>query len=197
MLRRSSVRAFLVLGGLLCVWTPSILRSAPQSANPPQEAKSSPLDQYKPRGFVNDFAGIIDAQSQAKLEALGEKLDQEKSAQLAIVTVESLDGMPIKDFATQLANRWGVGRKDTDMESSFCSPRMSTSIESPSASDSNRCLPTKSVPRWKREWCQCYEKANTERPFCIWRIASPTKFSTKYPAAELKSYDEKRGRPPS
>ena len=114
MLRRSIVRTFLVLCGLLCVWAPSILRSSSQSANPSQETKSSPLDQYKPHGYVNDFAGIIDAPSQAKLELLFKKLDQEKSAQLAIVTAGTLDGMPIEDFATQLANRWGVGRKDTN-----------------------------------------------------------------------------------
>jgi hypothetical protein len=97
--RRSSVRVFLLLCGLLWVWTPAILRSAPQSASPPQETKSSPLDQYKPRGYVNDFAGIISAQSQAKLEALAEKLDRETS---------------IKDFATQLFNRWGIGDKETN-----------------------------------------------------------------------------------
>jgi len=30
------------------------------------------------------------------------------------VTVPSLEGIPIKDFTTQLANRWGVGYKDTN-----------------------------------------------------------------------------------
>ncbi len=33
---------------------------------------------------------------------------------MAIVTVVSLDGLPIKEFATQLANRWGVGYKDNN-----------------------------------------------------------------------------------
>jgi uncharacterized protein len=31
---------------------------------------------------------------------------------MAIVTIVSLDGSPIKEFATQLANRWRVGYKD-------------------------------------------------------------------------------------
>jgi uncharacterized protein len=30
------------------------------------------------------------------------------------VTVKSLEGLPVKEFATQLANRWGVGYKDTN-----------------------------------------------------------------------------------
>ena len=84
---------------------------------------------------MNDFAEIIDAQSQAKLEALGKKLDQEKSAQLAIVTVESLDGMPIEDFATQLFNRWGIGDKETNRGVLILLSRKTTNTESQQAWD--------------------------------------------------------------
>jgi len=31
---------------------------------------------------------------------------------MAIVTIVSLDGSPIKEFATQLASRWRIGYKD-------------------------------------------------------------------------------------
>jgi hypothetical protein len=33
---------------------------------------------------------------------------------MAFVTIQSLDGLTSKEFATQLANRWGVGYKGTD-----------------------------------------------------------------------------------
>jgi uncharacterized protein len=33
---------------------------------------------------------------------------------MAIVTIVSLDGSPIKEFATQLANRWRVGYRYND-----------------------------------------------------------------------------------
>ncbi len=33
---------------------------------------------------------------------------------MAIVTIVSLDGRPIKEFSIQLFNRWGVGYKDTN-----------------------------------------------------------------------------------
>ena len=33
---------------------------------------------------------------------------------MAIVTVVSLEGLSIKEIATQLANRWGVGYKDNN-----------------------------------------------------------------------------------
>lgn len=33
---------------------------------------------------------------------------------MAIVTIDSVEGVPIQEFATRLANRWGVGHKDTN-----------------------------------------------------------------------------------
>jgi hypothetical protein len=70
------------------------------------------LDQMTPRGYVSDFAGIIDSAAESQLNVLCKDLDQKKGTQMAIVTIVSLDGSPIKEFATQLANRWGVGYKD-------------------------------------------------------------------------------------
>jgi len=112
--RPSTLRALLFICALACFAHPSFSQSPPQTANPREETKPDPLAQYKARGHVNDFAGIIDARSQTKLAALGAKLDQQKSTQFAFVTVVSLEGVPIKEFATQLANRWGLGHKDTN-----------------------------------------------------------------------------------
>ena len=72
------------------------------------------VDRYKFTGYVNDFAGVIDSDGNSRLDLICKDLDQKKSIQIAIVTVESLDGQPIKDFATQLANLWGVGHKGTN-----------------------------------------------------------------------------------
>jgi uncharacterized protein len=79
-----------------------------------QETKPNSVDQYKPHGYVNDFAGIIDSRVQSQLDMICKDLDRKEKTQMAIVTVVSLDGLPIKEFATQLANRWGVGHKDTN-----------------------------------------------------------------------------------
>jgi uncharacterized protein len=57
---------------------------------------------------------MIDAKTQATLEEFCNQLYKDKQTQLAIVTVVSLEGMPIKEFATQLYNRWGIGDQDTD-----------------------------------------------------------------------------------
>lgn len=85
-----------------------------QSATPPQGSEPDPFGRYTPHGYVNDFAGIIDPSAQAKLDAICKDLDQKRKTQMAIATVTSLDGIPIKEFGTRLANRWGVGYKDNN-----------------------------------------------------------------------------------
>ncbi len=90
-----------------------MLGAAPAAAAS-QQSKSDPTEWYKPRGYVNDFAGMIDSPVQAQLEQVCKDLDQKTQTQMAIVTVESLEGLSAKDFATQLCNRWGLGHKDTN-----------------------------------------------------------------------------------
>ncbi|MBI3934112.1 MAG: TPM domain-containing protein, partial [Acidobacteria bacterium] len=65
----------------------------------------------RPQGYVSDFAGVLSAQGKAQLEALCQELDEKTRAQLAIVTVKSLQGRPIEDFSIDLASKWGIGYK--------------------------------------------------------------------------------------
>jgi len=68
----------------------------------------------KPQGYVNDFAGVLSADTKAKLTALCQEVDQKAGAQIAIVTVRSLDGAEAADYAVNLAQQWGVGPKQKD-----------------------------------------------------------------------------------
>ncbi len=70
------------------------------------------VPQAKPTGYVNDYAGVLSVSAKQQLEALATELDQKTGSQLAIVTVNSLQGEPIEDFSIKLATRWGIGRKD-------------------------------------------------------------------------------------
>jgi uncharacterized protein len=65
----------------------------------------------KPQGYVNDFAGVLSATTRQKLTALATELDQKTKSQLAVVTVNSLNGQPIDDFSIALAEGWGIGSK--------------------------------------------------------------------------------------
>ena len=79
-----------------------------------QELEKKSVYRYKPDGYVNDFAGVIDSEGKSRLDLICKDLDQKKEIQMDIVTIDSLDGQPIEGFATQLANLWGVGHKGTN-----------------------------------------------------------------------------------
>jgi uncharacterized protein len=72
------------------------------------------LPKTKPAGYVNDFAGVLSSSARAQLEALCTEVDQKAHAQIAVVTVKSLDGKPVEDYAIALATQWGVGPKQSD-----------------------------------------------------------------------------------
>src|SRR5580658_4433728 len=68
----------------------------------------------KPQGYVSDFAGVVDAASRAELESYAARVQQATGAQLAFVTLESLQGEPIEDVANDLFHAWGIGQKGED-----------------------------------------------------------------------------------
>ena len=77
-------------------------------------ARSEKVEQLSPQGYVNDFAGVVDADSRAKLTALCQELDQKANAQIAVVTIHTLDADTASDFANRLFAKWGVGPKGKD-----------------------------------------------------------------------------------
>ena len=76
-------------------------------------AHAEKTDQLKPQGYVNDFAGVLSPSAKAQLTALCTEVDQKAKAQIAVVTVKSLDGQPVEDFTLDLATKWGVGPKQS------------------------------------------------------------------------------------
>jgi len=69
------------------------------------------LDELKPQGYVNDFAGVLSQAVKNQLTALCTEVDQKARAQIAIVIVKSLEGRPLEDYSVRLATRWGIGPK--------------------------------------------------------------------------------------
>lgn len=76
--------------------------------------RAEDIKQIRPTGYVTDLAGIIQPQAKAQLEALCTELDQKTGAQMAIVTVKSLDGNEIQPYANDLFKQLGVGKKKQD-----------------------------------------------------------------------------------
>jgi uncharacterized protein len=71
-------------------------------------------DLPKPTNYVSDFAGVLSPQTIQGLNALCLQVDRQAHAQIAVVTIKSLDGDTIENFATQLEEAWKVGKKGTD-----------------------------------------------------------------------------------
>jgi uncharacterized protein len=72
------------------------------------------LKSLKPQGYVSDFANVLEPQSRAQLEAYCGQIEQTTGAQMAIVTIKSLDNEPIEDVTNTLFRQWGVGKKGKD-----------------------------------------------------------------------------------
>jgi uncharacterized protein len=64
-----------------------------------------------PTGYVTDLAGVVKPETTANLEALCTELEQKTGAQMAIVTVHSLEGESVQQFANDLFKQLGVGSK--------------------------------------------------------------------------------------
>lgn len=68
----------------------------------------------KPTGYVNDFAGILSTTEKASLESKSAFVDRTTGFQVAIVTVPSLGGDTVENFATKLFEEWGIGSAEKD-----------------------------------------------------------------------------------
>ncbi len=77
-------------------------------------ASAEKVEQLKPQGYVNDFAGVLSPDTKSQLEALCREVDEKTHSQIAVVTIHSLEGTPIEDFSVNLAQKWGVGYKGND-----------------------------------------------------------------------------------
>src|SRR5712671_2276148 len=64
-----------------------------------------------PTGYVTDLAGAIAPETKARLEALCREVEEKTGAQIAVVTVHSLEGDSVVNFAVNLYKQLGVGSK--------------------------------------------------------------------------------------
>src|SRR6267378_4374139 len=75
---------------------------------------AEPIASLHPSNYVNDFAGVLDATTQAQLNDLCFQVEQKAHAQIAVVTVKSVDGQDVVSYAVALYQKWGIGAKGKD-----------------------------------------------------------------------------------
>lgn len=67
-----------------------------------------------PPRLVNDFAGLMSGEQQQRLEDKLSAFNDTTSTQIAVVTVNSLNGYDVAGYSFELAENWGIGQQGDD-----------------------------------------------------------------------------------
>ncbi len=67
-----------------------------------------------PVGYVNDFADVLSEDFEQNLEEKLASVSAQLGPEIAVVTIRSLEGDTIENYAVELFNEWGIGKKDQD-----------------------------------------------------------------------------------
>ena len=67
-----------------------------------------------PREYVADYANVINDSDERSLNGVLQELEQKTGAQYIVLTVLSTGGLPVEQFAIELAERWKLGQKGKD-----------------------------------------------------------------------------------
>jgi len=65
----------------------------------------------KPTDYVSDFAHVLSPGVIQQVGLVCGQVDHEAHAQIAVVTVKTLDGDSVEDYAVRLYQKWGLGAK--------------------------------------------------------------------------------------
>lgn len=71
----------------------------------------------KPTGtgiFVQDYAHVISDTNKQKIISIGKELEQKTTAQVAVLTVLTLDKQPIEAYALDVLRAWGIGSRESN-----------------------------------------------------------------------------------
>ncbi|WP_241243531.1 TPM domain-containing protein [Caldicellulosiruptor changbaiensis] len=64
--------------------------------------------------YVFDYANLIDDSDEDQMRALAKKIEDSTSAEIVVVTVETLGNYTIEEYALNLFRKWGIGNKEKD-----------------------------------------------------------------------------------
>lgn len=59
--------------------------------------------------YVADYAGMVMSEEKQEILTIGQDLDKRFGAQLVVVTIVSLQGESIEEYANELFRKWGIG----------------------------------------------------------------------------------------
>lgn len=68
----------------------------------------------QPMGAVNDFASVIPASFERQIDAICNEVWEKTNTAIVDVTIETLGGYDLEEYATRLYETWGIGKKGED-----------------------------------------------------------------------------------
>ncbi|MBE0598485.1 MAG: TPM domain-containing protein, partial [Desulfuromonadales bacterium] len=72
------------------------------------------LEVPSPAGYVNDRAALLTVQSRQQLESFLRDFQASDSTQIVVLTIPSLEGEAVEEYALKVAEAWGIGEKGKD-----------------------------------------------------------------------------------
>lgn len=64
--------------------------------------------------YVQDFAGVLSLEEKDRLVKLSTELEEKTTVEIVFVTVILSDPENVKELATEMGDKWGVGKEDKD-----------------------------------------------------------------------------------
>jgi len=83
------------------------------NANPFAQSTKLPA----PTSHINDFAGVIDAETKTRLESLLQRLKEKSNFELYVATVDNTGAQEISAFSNQLSRDWNIATQTTKNKS--------------------------------------------------------------------------------
>jgi uncharacterized protein len=75
---------------------------------------SIPNPRVRDGSWVTDMPGALGADTVARLNQAIAETEKSHGIEMAVVVIESLDGLPVEDAAVRLFELWGIGKKGRD-----------------------------------------------------------------------------------
>jgi uncharacterized protein len=120
------------------------------------------LDSLQPRSnaAVYDWAGVVSASEERTLESIIDELERKTGAEMAVVTIPSLEGGQIDDFANRLYEKFGIGQKGKDNGLLFLAAMRDRQMRIEVGYGLEGAIPDAKAGRIRRDVITPYFKAN-------------------------------------
>ncbi len=93
-------------------WATAALLLLAMAVRPASTFAEAVKDLPKPTNYVSDFANVLSPETKQEVNRLCGQVDHQANAQIAVVTIKTLDGEAIQDYSVQLWDAWKIGQKD-------------------------------------------------------------------------------------